>query len=163
MYEASSTSHLARFLVSFSVLSGIPCAAASVANAVEEKSNPISGYQLVLMPATKHTAFFGWIRLLNGDQDAGYIYLEDGPSSDPALSSDKSYIITAMPTASLSMLLEVLRHEKNLQIRYYNPQSEGISPFVFLEPTAASSKNASSVFRLDDEQTKHVNEMLRSK
>jgi hypothetical protein len=58
--------------------------------AAEQKANPITGYQLVIMPPnTVFTSkfFLGWIRLVNGQEDAGHIYLDDAPPQDPAHTS----------------------------------------------------------------------------
>lgn len=140
------------------------CAACATAQAVEEKTNPITSFELTLLPpTTQQTSLFGWIRLLNGSKDAGYIYLRDGPLGDPALNYTKQYIITAMPTASIPMLLDVLRNQKNLQIRFYDPQAAGISPSVFLEPADSSGEFASSPLHLNDEMTKRFDELLHQK
>ena len=117
--------------------------------AVEELANPISAYELTLMPPTKNESnAFGWIRLLNGTKDAGYIYLESSAPQDPHLSFNKDYIVTGMPLASLDTLLSILRGEKNLQIRYFDHQSGGGSPSVFIEPRTAA-ESATVGFKLD--------------
>ena len=106
-----------------------------------EKTNPISGHQLVIMPATSQQKdLFGWIRLVNGVNDVGYIYLQEALiPTDPHLSSDGSYIVTTMPMSSLQTLLYILHNEKNLEIRYYDPQSAGVAPSAFIEQATPSA------------------------
>ena len=132
------------------------------ATATEEKANPITGYELVLLPATQVVPFFGWIRLLNGQDDAGYIYLADVPATDPALNGTKQYIITSMPTASIHMLLDVLRNEKPLEIRFYDPQTAGSHPSVFLG-RPASGVTTSAPFHLNEEMSAYVKSRLNQK
>jgi hypothetical protein len=129
--------------------------------ATEEKANPITGYELVLLPATKVVPFFGWIRLLNGQDDAGFIYLDDVPATDPVLIGvgTRQYIITSMPTASLPMLLDVLRNEKPLEIRFYDPQTAGSHPTVFLGRPAKGS----TPFHLNEEMSANVKSRLNQK
>ncbi len=103
------------------------------------KVNPITGYRLTLLPATRQQPEpFGWIQLRNGSSDAGYIYL-DSASSDPHLSANDSYIVTQMPMQELDVLLFVLRGERNLQIRFFDPQTVGVSPSVFIEPAPSTA------------------------
>jgi hypothetical protein len=129
--------------------------------AAEQKANPITGYQLVIMPPnTVFTSkfFLGWIRLVNGQEDAGYIYLDDAPPQDPALIG--TYIVTSMPTASLPMLLDILRNEKPIQIRFYDPQS-GNPPIVSIEP--AKGVTTSTPFHLNNEMSTKVKSRLNQK
>jgi hypothetical protein len=128
--------------------------------ATEEKANPITGYELVLLPATQVVPFFGLIRLLNGQDDAGYIYLDDVPARDPELNGTKQYIITSMPTASLPMLLDVLRNEKPLEIRFYDPQIAGSHASVFL---GRPNKATSTPFHLNEEMSANVKSRLNQK
>lgn len=108
-----------------------------------EKANPITGHLLTLMPPTAQQKDpFGWIELLNGSKAAGYVYLEtDLTPGNPHLSGDGSYIVTAMPMSSLSVLLDILRNEKNLQIRYFDPQSPNVGPSVFIEPAFGGAQS----------------------
>src|SRR5262249_5059068 len=80
-----------------------------------------------------------WIRLLNGTQDAGYVYLESpDPPQDPHLGGHDSYIVSSMPFTSVDTLLNILRNEKNLQIRFYDSESPDVSPAVFIESANAN-------------------------
>ncbi len=109
-----------------------------------EKANPITGHEVTIMPPTAtQLKPFGWIRLLNHSQDAGYVYLDSQTSTDPHLGGDGSYVVTAMPFEALQTLLDVLRNEGRLQIRFFDPEAAGISPSVFIEPLVStfSSKN----------------------
>jgi hypothetical protein len=147
----------------FSLVANALSIPAGEAIASEEKANPITGYELVLMPATKVVPFFGWIRLLNGQDDAGFIYLDDVPARDPELiGTTKQYIITSMPTASLPMLLDVLRHEKPLEIRFYDPQTPGSHPSVFLAQPA-SGVTTSAPFHLNEEMSANVKSRLNQR
>jgi hypothetical protein len=137
------------------ILTVLLVAQPGLAWAIEELTNPISSYELTLMPPTKGApVVFGWIRLLNGTKDAGYIYLED-KVVDPSLSFKKEYIVTQMPVASLETMLSILRSERNLQIRFFDPQSPGISPTVFIEP-AATAVTLTEGFRLSKEAVEEM-------
>lgn len=96
-------------------------------------TNPITDHELTMMPGSPaHPTFFGWIRLLNGNRDAGYVYLTDTPEK-PHLSSQKEYIVTSIPVAMLQTMLDVLRNERNLQIRFSATGGEDPAPSVFIE------------------------------
>jgi hypothetical protein len=110
-----------------------------------EKTNPITGHELTLMPpTTQQPKPFGWIRLLNGGSDAGYIYLESPlVAADPHLGgTGNTYIVTAMPFEMMDALLSTLRNERNLQIRYFDPQSGGTAPSVFIEAVGPTIEGA---------------------
>jgi len=128
-----------------------------------EKSNPITSHELTLMPPTAHQPQpFGWIRLLNGTADAGYVYLDPNlVPTDPQLSGPgNSYIVTAMPFASMDSLLSILRNERNLQIRFFDPQVAGVSPSVFIESAVSTNSNAHGL-RLPAEAAKEVEKQLK--
>lgn len=116
-----------------------------------EKTNPVDGHDLTLeMPTPSQPAAFGWVRLLNGSKDAGYIYLTSPPVK-PRLSSDGSYIVTSLPMTELSTILNILTSEKGLQIRYFDPQSAGVGPSVFLESAATGASTTQVRRSLPDE------------
>jgi hypothetical protein len=48
-----------------------------------------------------------------------------------------------MPMSELQVVLNILRNEANLQIRYFDPQSDGVAPAVFIE-TARETDDAVS-------------------
>lgn len=107
------------------------------------KLNPISAHELTLMPPSpKSPQAFGWIRLLNGASDAGYVYLTT-PPVEPHLSFDETYIVTSVPMSDLFAVLDILRHERGLQIRFFDPEIAGVEPSVFIEA-------ASPTFAADD-------------
>jgi hypothetical protein len=148
-----------RLLATFAVL----CLEIPNTGATEARTNPITGYLLTVMPPNASgTKFFGWIELVNGNQDAGYINLDDGPPVDPTLVMPQGYIVTQMPFASLPLLLQILRNEKQLQIRFFDPQSPGIHPSVFLETGQSNTQFPESAFHLNPEMTKRVNELLQA-
>jgi hypothetical protein len=117
------------------------------------KTNPITGHLLTLMPpTTQRPEPFGWIELLNGGKAGGYIYLETTLKiGDPHLSGDGSYIVTAMPMAALPVLLDILRNEKNMQIRYFDPQAPNVAPSVFLEPAVSVAGDLAEQLRIPPE------------
>lgn len=109
----------------------------------KEKTNPISGYELTLMPPRDAggAGFFGWIRLANGDQDAGYIYLIS-PPVEPHLNSDATYIVTSVDPNMLLTMLHVLQHEHMLQIRFFDAEVKGNPPSVSIESSLPKPINA---------------------
>jgi hypothetical protein len=128
-----------------------------------QKVNPITAHGLVLMPPTKQQDKpFGWIVLLNGNKFGGFIYLRTPfTPSDPFLSSDGSYVVTAMPMESLDTMLNILQNEKNLQIRYFDPQAAGTSPSVFIEPAAAAQSTGNNPFNVPDELAAEIAKRLK--
>lgn len=113
-----------------------------------EKANPITGYDVTLMPPTPtEPVTFGWIRLANGEADAGYIYLMPTPRK-PSLSHDGSYIVTAIPISEIQMLLHILDNQKNLQIRYFNSETPGKDPSVFIESFEEQINNVAILERI---------------
>ena len=125
-----------------------------------QKANPITSHSLFLMPPTAHQAEpFGWIQLLNGVNQAGYIYLiTTQQPKDPHLSFDGSYIVTNMPMASLPVLLDILRNEQSLQIRFFDPEAAGISPSVFIEPGFGDALK--TAFHAPDEAAGEISQRL---
>ena len=103
-----------------------------------QKTFSIASHTITLMPPTREqTGAFGWITLRDARADVGFIYVEEAFSpADPHLGSDQSYVVTSMPMSSLATLLDILRNEANLQIRFVDPQVAGSSPSVFIEAAA---------------------------
>jgi hypothetical protein len=93
-------------------------------------TNPITSFGIAWMDTE-----FGWIQLKNGAKDAGYVYfLKDSDALEiPHLSSGKDYIIMSIHISHLGDLLSILRNERPLQIRFYDPESPGVSPSAFIE------------------------------
>jgi hypothetical protein len=113
-------------------LAGMVFLAPAVAPAAETLTRPISSYHITLMPGDAD--FLGWIELRHEGKPSGYIYLDDKISDSPGhLGGSKEYIVTRMPTRFLEPLLEILREERNLSIRFFDPQSTGTPPSVFIE------------------------------
>jgi hypothetical protein len=130
----------------------------------KETINPITAHELTLMPPTSQSPEpFGWIRLLNGNRDAGYIYLQTTlKPTDPHLGS-KGYIVTAMPMSFLETLLDILRNEKNLQIRFFDPGSPGTSPDVFIEPAPPSQfEKSRSGINADPQVVTEIRRLLKT-
>lgn len=100
------------------------------------RTNPITGFDVTLMPPTPDARdLFGWIRLINGAEDAGYVYLQDDPQA-PRIGGN-GYIVTALPVDRLAVLLDLLRSGAELQIRVHRAGEAGAS--VFIEPRDASA------------------------
>lgn len=78
----------------------------------------------------EHRAF-GWIELKDGDQIAGYIYFIDEPDETMprfgAVHSAHPYIVMSLPTTQWSVVLDILRHERPLYIRGFQPDRGKIS------------------------------------
>ena len=99
----------------------------------KQLTNPVTDYRLSLL-GSFGTGIRGWIELLNGDQAAGYIYLSyQDPLPPDSLSFNGTYIVMHQPASLLSTLLDILRRERSLSIRFYDPESPGIVPATFLE------------------------------
>jgi hypothetical protein len=100
------------------------------------------------IPLPPLLACCGRIRLLNGNKDAGYVYIiqDTQPLRVPELGSTK-YVVMSIHFAHLGMLLDILRNQKPLQIRFYDPQSPGVAPSAFIEPTSgANTRDALALF-----------------
>jgi hypothetical protein len=110
--------------------------------------NPITGHEVNLLPMnTSNASPSGWIRLLNGAHDAGYINLISPAEKvlDPALHSPPNgppYIVIDMPVSDLPMLLDILRNEGKLQIRY---DDSGAPAFAIIEPASPGANPVSSL------------------
>jgi hypothetical protein len=108
--------------------------------------NPITHHRITLMtPLPGRPELFGWIQLKNGEKDAGYIYIKDKPEK-PLLGSSR-YIVTSIPLAQFPAMIEILRTEKPLQIRYHDSAGDGSNASVFIEDAgqAIEADNFSSL------------------
>jgi hypothetical protein len=100
---------------------------------MKELRNPISAYRITLMNQLG-TEIFGWIELMHAGKATGFIYITSEPITDaPHLNSKGTYIVMALPAALLTDLLTILRNERNLFIRFFDPESPGIAASAFLE------------------------------
>ena len=110
--------------------------------------NPITGHEVNLLPMnTSNPSPSGWIRLLNGAHDAGYINLISPAEKvrDPALHSlpnTPPYIVIDMPVSDLPMLLDILRNEGKLQISY---DDSGAPTFAMIGPVSPGANPVSSL------------------
>jgi hypothetical protein len=100
--------------------------------------NPITSHEINLIPPNSKTPAFGWIRLVNGVQDAGYINLipPNQAAADPSLEQLPNippYIVVDMSISDLGVVLDILRNEGKLQIRYDDTGAP--PPFAIIEPT----------------------------
>lgn len=99
---------------------------------MKELTNPVSGYNLTLM-AGGLDEVFGWIELLNGDEAASYIYIQESAKGEiPKLSHKGTYIVMHQPVSMLGNLLSILRKETKVSIRFFDPESPGVTPSAFL-------------------------------
>ena len=107
-----------------------------------DKTNPITSHELVLfMPTPEQPEGFGWIRLLNGETDAGYIWLVS-PPEQPHLNSSGTYIVTSIALSQLHTMLDILRNEPDLRIRYFDSGAGG-TPSVSIGSAAKGDAAAS--------------------
>jgi hypothetical protein len=129
-----------------------------------EKTNPITRHEVTIMPPTaQQLEPFGWIRLLNGNADAGYAHLDSQlVPKNPNLGGGGTYIVTAMPFEAMAALLSVLRNERNLQIRYFDPQAAGVSPSVFIE-TASTVQVGGSALRVPQEIATDIEKLFTTR
>jgi hypothetical protein len=70
--------------------------------------------------------------------------------------------VTAMPFEALDTMLDVLRNERNLQIRYFDPQTAGVSPSVFIE-TAPSVRPKGNIFGVPDHVAAGIEQRVGSR
>ena len=99
---------------------------------VKRVTHSITSHDIVLMPQTPaRPEMFGWIRLMEGPLDAGYIYLTSDPK-EPRLGSENDYIVTSIPFDQLGTMLTILKTTPDLVIEYHDPEVPGISPTVFI-------------------------------
>ncbi len=126
---------------------------------VVAKQNVFSEHDVNLtMPLTGEANFLGWIRLSEGGKDAGYVYVISPPVK-PRVSSRSGYIVTSIAPAMLQPLLDVLRHEPNLQIRFYDPEVAGSIPSVFIEPRAVKAAQDGR-FNASDEVAEELEQLV---
>lgn len=102
--------------------------------AAESVSNPVTGYEVSLYrPSGGDSDFQGWIMLLNGEKQAGYIYIQNGIPMEPRLggSADERYVVIDIPVAMLGDTLTLLTAEKDVRI-IFDDQDGKASPTAFL-------------------------------
>jgi hypothetical protein len=93
-------------------------------------------------------------------KSSGFIYFTTKPiTKPPHLSHDGSYIVMTMPASLLSDLLSILRNERNLTIRFFDPESPGVAPSAFLETGRghARSRSRSDAIGGRDVKSEHPN------
>jgi len=112
------------------------CVLSSPACAYQQFIHPITGYHITIMNPTPTGALFGWLELVNGNQQVGYVYLEDADLSPPH--GGAGYIVMHMPWSQLGNLLTVLKSGEPLQIRLYDPQTPGVLPSAFIESVGSN-------------------------
>ena len=114
------------------------CVLSSPAYASQQFIHPITGYQITIMNPSPTGALFGWLELLNGSEQVGYVYLDDTDVSPPR--GGAGYIVTHMPWSQLGNLLTILKSGGPLQIRLYDPQTPGVLPSAFIESVGSNVK-----------------------
>ncbi len=88
---------------------------------------PVTGYSI-----TVQSGGWGWIKLNDGDQVAGYIYVTDEIADIPRFGAEHSkhpYVVMAVSTAQWHMILDILRHEQPLHIRGFRSDGGEVSAF----------------------------------
>ena len=109
-----------------------------VSHAVERKAFVIDGYTVRLANGADGNRLWGWIELYNATEPAGIVYLTEGELRPPHFSADRKIIIMDAPLGMMADILDLLRNEAPLQIRFEDLQSSGAAASVFLEPAQAS-------------------------
>jgi len=114
-----------------------------------EASFPITGYALTYLGQFGGD-LTGWIELYNGASDAGYIYLTRNPGPLPkdyrgGTDANPTYIVMHQRTDMLPSLLEFLRSERPIRIRWYQYGTD--TPATFLESGAIPAPSAKAMER----------------
>jgi hypothetical protein len=78
--------------------------------------NPVTGYRTALYRDGTDADFLGWLQLLNGNEDAGYIYIRR-PLRIPDLGSS-GYVVMDFPPEFSGTLMSILQSGEPLQIRF---------------------------------------------
>ncbi len=95
-----------------------------------EQTNPVTGYRTSLYREGANADFLGWIELVNGNQQAGYIYIRR-PVHSPYLGSTR-YVVMDITPDLLDSLLRILQSGESLQIRFYQGAAN-VDAAAFLE------------------------------
>jgi len=112
------------------VLAMIAAAVSATPAAAEFVSNPVTDYQVSIFRTEGGSHDFqGWIRLLNGTADAGYIYIQNGLPLTPRLGSTK-YVVIDIPVSMLGDTLDMLRSGKPVFITYRDVDGQFPSAFL---------------------------------
>jgi len=85
----------------------------------EEVSHPVSDYQVSLFRDGGSPDFQGWITLLNGSEEVGFVYIRNGQPARPHLGSTK-YVVTDIPVAMLDVTVAMLSSGKPVFITYWD-------------------------------------------
>lgn len=97
--------------------------------AAELVSHAVSGYEVSLYrPENGSADFQGWITLLNGSEEVGFVYIRDGEPGTPHLGSTK-YVVIDIPIRMLDATLAMLDSGKWVAINYSDDHGR---PFAFL-------------------------------
>lgn len=97
--------------------------------AAESVSHAVSGYEVSLHRSKNGSGDFqGWITLLNGDAEVGFLYVQDGEPGTPHLGSTK-YVVIDIPIRMLDAMLAMLDSGKPIAITYSDDHG---GPVAFL-------------------------------
>jgi hypothetical protein len=130
--------------------------------ATEQLTNPVTGYNITLDPSSDGK-FLGWIELLNGKNDAGYVYFEN-PQSPPHLSSAKTYIVMSLQPPMFDALLSILRNEKQIRISFFDCQCTGGTPTAMIETgTSIFVAQGGSMLTVAPEEAQHIESVVNRK
>ena len=94
------------------------------------QTNPVSGFQSMYYRVGTDANYFGWIKLMNADEAAGYIMIRR-PLQQPLLAFNRAVVTDVLPEF-LGPLLTLLQSGEPLQIRYHQ-ESEDSQRYAFLE------------------------------
>jgi hypothetical protein len=83
----------------------------------EDVSNPVTDFQVSLYRDGGSSDFQGWIKLLNGSSEAGFIYIRNGQPGRPFLGSTK-YVVIDIPVAMLDVTVTMLSSSRPVFITY---------------------------------------------
>ena len=104
----------------------------------KDVTNPVTSYSITLL-GSAFGKVRGWLELKNGKKDAGYIWLtevEPLPKDGLGGSAGSEYVVMYRPGSMLGTLIDILRHEKPLYIRFFDPGT-GDAPSTFFGSSPA--------------------------
>ncbi len=85
----------------------------------EDVRHPVSDFQVSLYRSGGSADFQGWITLLNGNTEVGFIYIDNGKPVRPFLGSTK-YVVIDIPVAMLDVTVAMLSSGKPVFISYWD-------------------------------------------
>jgi hypothetical protein len=94
---------------------------------------PVTSYNITMM-----SQGFGWIEVKNKNEDAAYIYFTDDASQKDRFGGvgrlPYPYIVMYEPIRLWSTIIDILKNQKNLQVRGYQNTADLVTGFLETSP-----------------------------